>query len=41
MGKLSNLFETSFIKTLHFNFHYFGWRGGTASRADCEELRFE
>lgn len=27
MGKLSNLFETSFIKTLHFNFHYFGWRG--------------
>lgn len=32
MSKLSKILETSIVKTLRFNLHYFGW-GGTAPRA--------
>ena len=27
MGRLSKIFETSIVKTLRFNLHYFGWGG--------------
>ncbi len=33
MRKLAKLFETSVIKTLRFNLHYFGWGGGAPSGA--------
>ena len=33
MSKLSKILETSIVKTLRFNLHYFGWGGGTAPRA--------
>lgn len=31
MGKLSKILETSIVKTLRFNLHYFGWGGGYGS----------
>ena len=38
MHKLAKLLETSLIKSLRFNFHYFGWGGGAASRSNCKKL---
>lgn len=38
MHKLAKLLETSLIKSLRFNLHYFGWGGGTAPRSYCKKL---